>query len=1108
MSDFDKAYAELNKQQKLAVDNIDGPLLVLAGPGTGKTQLLSARTANILKKTDTAASNILCLTFTESGAENMRERLTRFIGGDAQKVHISTYHGFGSEIIARNSEYFIKTRLEKPADELIRYQIISELVENMSYLNPLKVSDDNIKDLISTISDLKRSLISSENLRKIADDNLDFCNKTNDILSETLDFSTMPRYLDTALEYFERLLENLNKFPKYEAVGKILPLSQLATQDLEGAINDAKELNKTTPLTEWKNKWLLKNNNDQFIIGKSIEHKRLHALADLVDGYQNELSRGGYYDFDDMILRSIEALENYDDLKYSLQEQYLYILLDEFQDTNPAQFKLVQLLSDNPVNEGRPNVMAVGDDDQAIYSFQGANYSNMLDFYNSYTDVKLVNLSINYRSEPEIIQIAKNVSSQIEENLANSIKGLSKNLEPARKSSGSAMIDRVELTSDIGELTWTANRIKALVDAGVEPKDIAVLTKKHKQLEALLPYLKKHSLPIYYEKRENVLDSEIIKSLLLMSKLVINLNEQDVGKSNALWPEVLSLDVFKIPTEKIWRMSWHRSEKRLKNWAELALNDDQIKPIALMLLSIASKVDLESYEKILDMLTGNETIKLNDDEIKEINSPLKSYYFDIGSSKRDPEQFYRAISHLSIIRETIREYQTNKENVLTIKDFLEFIEINKRAGQQILDTNPYRSNANAINLMTVFKAKGLEFKNVFLPSLHDDIWGKSSKNKNNAIGLPHNLKPIRHAGDTEDEKLRALFVALTRAEEGLYLSSYERNYRGKQSKRLAYLSEHEDEAGKLISDILPTTFNEILKIEESEPSLEELELNWRHKHIATAKNADLQQLLSDKIKNFRISPTHLNNFYDLEYNGPESFFFNNLLRFPQAPSSSNEYGNAVHLTLEWVQLQVQTNQKIPTNEQIEERFEKFIGGRYLKPSEIEKLAEQGKHELLIYINNNQIMFKPTNRAEYDFRTDNVNIGGVPVTGKIDFLEVDAKKKQIVVVDYKTGKYYDKWKGSDLKHHKFKQQLNFYKLLLENSFKFKGYKVVGARIEFIKPDDDGKSYSLQLEFDDKAIERTMKLLKVMWQHVQELNFPSTENYSPDYKGSKQFEDDLL
>jgi DNA helicase II / ATP-dependent DNA helicase PcrA len=1066
MSDFDKAYAELNEQQKLAVDNIDGPLLVLAGPGTGKTQLLSARTANILTKTDTAASNILCLTFTESGAENMRERLTRFIGGDAQKVHISTYHGFGSEIIARNSEYFIKTRLEKPVDELIRYQIISELVENMSYLNPLKVSDDNIKDLISTISDLKRSLISSENLRKIANDNQDFSNKTNEILQKYLDFGTMPRKLDTALAYFEQLLEKLSKLPKYEPVGKILPLSELATQDLRRAVTDAKELGKTTPLTEWKNKWLLKNTENQFIIGKSIEHKRLQALADLVDGYQGALSQGGYYDFDDMILRSIEALENHKDLRYSLQEQYLYILLDEFQDTNPAQFKLVQLLSDNPVNEGRPNVMAVGDDDQAIYSFQGANYSNMLDFYNSYTDVKLVNLSINYRSEPEIIQTAKNVSSQIEENLANSIKGLSKDLKPSGKHSGSARIERVELASDIGELTWTAGRIKTLVDAGVEPKDIAVLTKKHKHLEPLLPYLKKHNLPIYYEKRENVLDSEIIKSLLLMSKLVIALNEQDVGKSNALWPEVLSLDVFNIPTEKIWRMAWHRSEKRPKNWAELAVDDDQTKPIALMLLSIATRVNLESYETILDMLTGNETVKLNDDEIDEMNSPIKRYYSDISSSKSDPEQFYRAISHLSIIRETIREYQSNKENILTIKDFLEFIEINKRAGQQILDTNPYRSNANAVNLMTVFKAKGLEFKNVFLPSLHDDVWGKSSKSKSNAISLPHNLKPIRHAGDTEDEKLRALFVALTRAEEGLYLSSYERNYRGKQSKRLAYMSEHENEAGQLISDILPPSFNEIVQLKESEPSLEELELNWRHKHIAAAKNANLQQLLSDKIKSFRISPTHLNSFYDLEYNGPESFFFTNLLRFPQAPSSSNEYGNAIHLTLEWVQLQVQTNHKLPTNEQIEERFENFISGRYLKASEIEKLTEQGKHELLIYINNNRSMFKPTNRAEYDFRTDNVNIDGVPVSGKIDFLEVDTKKKQIVVVDYKTGKHYDKWKGSDLKHHKFKQQLNFYKLLLENSFKFKEYKVIGARIEFIKPDHDGRSYHLKLDFDEK------------------------------------------
>src|SRR6185312_3367675 len=118
----------LNTEQQQAVDTLDGPLLVIAGPGTGKTELLGARVANILEQTDTPPQNILCLTFTESGAANMRERLTRFIGPAAYDVAISTYHAFGGDLIRRYPEYFTETRLQNPVDELGRHQIVAGIV--------------------------------------------------------------------------------------------------------------------------------------------------------------------------------------------------------------------------------------------------------------------------------------------------------------------------------------------------------------------------------------------------------------------------------------------------------------------------------------------------------------------------------------------------------------------------------------------------------------------------------------------------------------------------------------------------------------------------------------------------------------------------------------------------------------------------------------------------------------------------------------------------------------------------------------------------------------------------------------------------------------------
>ncbi|HZM63566.1 MAG TPA: UvrD-helicase domain-containing protein, partial [Candidatus Saccharimonadales bacterium] len=167
MTLYQEALQKLNTNQRLAVETIDGPVLVLAGPGTGKTQLLGVRAAHILAQTDTLPQQILCLTFTENGAENMRERLTRFIGKEAYDVNISTYHAFGSEIIRRFPEAFSELRLQAPVDELSKHRALQTIVENLRYDDPLKQTQHHIGDLISTISEVKRALLKPRDLRAI-----------------------------------------------------------------------------------------------------------------------------------------------------------------------------------------------------------------------------------------------------------------------------------------------------------------------------------------------------------------------------------------------------------------------------------------------------------------------------------------------------------------------------------------------------------------------------------------------------------------------------------------------------------------------------------------------------------------------------------------------------------------------------------------------------------------------------------------------------------------------------------------------------------------------------------------------------------------------------
>ena len=207
MGAFEQAYAGLNAAQKQAVDQVDGPLLVIAGPGTGKTQLLSARVANIMQRTDTPAQNILCLTFTESGADNMRERLGRFIGRQAYDVTISTYHAFGSDLISRYPEYFPGTRLLRPVDDLGRRQILLDIVEAMSFRNPLKQTRHHIGDLMGTVSEVKRALLSAADLRALAEQNLQFITATAaPLLAAMAGFTRMPTKLEAARPYFAEIL--------------------------------------------------------------------------------------------------------------------------------------------------------------------------------------------------------------------------------------------------------------------------------------------------------------------------------------------------------------------------------------------------------------------------------------------------------------------------------------------------------------------------------------------------------------------------------------------------------------------------------------------------------------------------------------------------------------------------------------------------------------------------------------------------------------------------------------------------------------------------------------------------------------------------------------
>jgi len=1095
MEGFEEVYRGLNAAQKKAVDAIDGPVLVVAGPGTGKTQLLSARVAQILRKTDTLPQNILCLTFTESGALAMRDRLTRFIGKEAYDVQIGTYHAFGSGLINTYPEYFAETRLERAVDELGQRQILSAIIDKLSYRNPLKQTRWHLGDLISTVSEVKRGLLESDDLRAIAKQNLADISVVSPIIKEHLE--GMKRIDKSALGRFTKILSDSRGVDSNtrENIMAYSSLRELAVEQLERAIGDAEEQGSTKPLTGWKNDWLEKDENNDFILKGKLASERIAALADVLEAYGKQLEKRGQYDYDDMILRAIHSLESNADLRFTLQERYQYLLLDEFQDTNAAQLRLVRLLTDNPANEGRPNVLAVGDDDQAIYASQGGQYSNMLELAAAYRDVLLINLSENYRSTAPILEAAKNVSAQIADSLENALEGLEKEL--VATSRGETQLQRVEYESDVAERAGVAEQISKLVKSGVEPGDIAVLAPKHRFLEALVPFLQDKNVPLSYERREDILQAPVIRQLLTMSRLVLALGAGNQTLADSLWPEVLSYPFWKHATSEMWQLSWQVSDDR-KHWTKLMLDNETFRPCALLFLAMSTQAGDEPLEVMLDKLIGTEEVITNEADTPTVRSPLRVFYTGPDAST---DTLYRTVTELSVLRARLREHEQQRAEQLRLADMLEFADEYADAEQPMQSTSPYNQAESAVQLMTVFKSKGLEFKHVFILHTQNDVWGSTSGSNPNKLTLPANLAPIRHAGSTEDERLRILFVAMTRAKQGLHITNHRKTFAGKQVTRLKYLDEVEEQDGAVISRVLPEKYQNVVSDEAAIPTLKALEYDWRTRHLVL--EVPMKNLLAERLKSYQLSPTHLTSFIDLEHAGPQDFLLSVLLKFRSAPTVDASFGNAMHATLEWLQQQANIDEK-PSLKQTKEWFSDRLAREYLSSEQFAVQEVRGNDALEAIISGKQLQFAKGNRPEHNFRNEGVVVGPAHLGGKIDLLEIDEENKRIIIFDYKTGSSTD----NPAKTHRYQLQLYCYKLLVEGSHTFKNYTVEEGKLIYVEPDNNGKITIKNIKYDSKELDRIKRLISAMWVHVQNADMPDISTYGTTLAAIKQFEQDLL
>ena len=590
----------LNKEQIEAVKHIDGPLLVLAGAGSGKTKVLTTRIAYLISL-GVSPDNILAITFTNKAAGEMKERISKLVGFSSKFMQISTFHSFGLKIVKENYEYlgYDKNFVIFDSDDTLT--IIKKILKDKN-LDPEKFNPRAIR---SQISKLKNDLIDSK------------------------------KYSSFSLTEFEKVV--LEVYKKYESE-------------------------------------LIKNNS---------------------------------LDFDDLLILPIKLFEQRKDLLLMYQERYKYILIDEYQDTNEAQYKLTKLLASK-----YKNICCVGDADQAIYGFRGANYKNILNFESDYKNALVIKLEENYRSSKTILDAANSV---IKNNKNRKSKNLYSNLGIGDK------ITYYRANSGLDEVKYVVNKIKELKDNLVSLSDIVVLYRTNAQSRVFEDGLMKAGIPYKIVGGLNFYSRMEIKNLLAYLRLICNSND------NVSLERIINVPRRGIGTKTISNLY---DKSYLFN---VSLYDaiDSGKELVF-------KNMIEELKSIKDTMSLVEFIDLVLDK-----SGLRKELVDEKTLEADIR-----LENLEEFKSVAKSFE-DEMGVVSLDDFLLNVSL-------ITDNNDFKEDNNAVSLMTIHAVKGLEFDYVFV------------------VGLEEGLFPHQNSMFSEDEleeERRLCYVAITRCKKKLYLSN-------------------------------------------------------------------------------------------------------------------------------------------------------------------------------------------------------------------------------------------------------------------------------------------------------------------------------------------------
>lgn len=1018
---FNKAYAELNSKQKKAVEQIEGPVMVVAGPGTGKTQLLALRAGNILMQPDIFPQNILCLTFTDAGVIAMRNRLMEFIGPEAHNVQIFTFHGFCNMVIMENPEYFGNYRELEVLSDIEEQETYLEIIDNLSDDHPLKRLKGDIYTDVNRLKDLIQ-IMKQENwtLKTITD-----------AVEERRKIITDKDHPENPYIYKKRTRNN--------ADGSYFEKGDLKPADVKD------ELDK---------------------------YEKLVGAAALLDTYNKALQSKGRFDYTDMILWVIEQFKKHEFLLARYQERYQYIMVDEYQDTNGAQNEILFQLAD--YWEENPNVFIVGDDDQSIFRFQGANMNNILDFKEKYNPVEIV-LTDNFRSSQLILDRSKKLIDHNNERLVKRYDYLVKDLIEKRSPRSDDPVDPAftEYENETQEEVAVIRKIKELHANGTPYKDIAVIYRNHKLSENMVQYFMSAKVPLNVKKRVNALKEPEIEKLLNILEYIFAEYQKPHTAHDRLF-ELMHYHYFGLHALDIARISLYCRQKNRR--AEEPFSDDSRNVAWREVISdsaILSEAGVKDISAVLKLSSILETW-IGDIPNFTVQTLIEKIITEGGildAALNSSEQSWK-LQLLNTFFDFVKNEAARKKS-LKLDELLKTINLMQQR-QLELPLNRIISNQDGISFLTCHGAKGLEFEHVFIIRANKSQW-EGKKGNNNKFKFPPTLLRIADESNEEDDR-RLFYVSMTRAKHFLYISFIAR-----------VDNEKESEQSRFVSECIHSN-DEIKKYTVPEEDIIAYKAKLMRYRSGTPQFLD-KALIDRVLESFAMSTTNLNKYLQCRI----SFYFDTILRVPKARNKVMGYGNAMHYALEKYFVDIRTAQ--PRSYGSSDKLIEFftLGMRKYKgdftEQEFDNYLKHGKEVLFSYYEKYHQSWLTPRDYDLEYPVKLTHYDGIPITGKLDKIEI--YDDHVVVVDYKTGKFDAKKlkppvNGPDDPGGDYWRQIVFYKMLLDND-KNKNYKMRQGFMDFLEKDNNDKFHKEGVEVGPLEIEIVGNQLKEAYENIMNHRF---------------------